>query len=172
MKNDPITTFLAAIETASIDQAEVYAADAELDATVPNWRFRLHGPDAIRAEYAKWFNEPVTFLALERTPVPGGELVTYEHSGSRAESATVGTTPTTSWCGAAGSSPTPCGAVAAGRSPSSRRWGRSSPRSQVQVGRRRCTSPRRRSGPNQRSAVPCSSDAGHWQGWGKSSTTS
>ena len=79
MKNDPITTFLAAIETASIDQAEVYAADAELDATVPNWRFRLHGPDAIRAEYAKWFNEPVTFLALERTPVPGGELVAYEH---------------------------------------------------------------------------------------------
>jgi len=46
---------------------------------VPYWRYRVRGAEAIRAEYANWFNEPVTFLELQRIPVPGGELVTYEH---------------------------------------------------------------------------------------------
>ena len=36
--------------------------------TVPNERFYAVGPQAIRAEYTKWFSDPATFVALERTP--------------------------------------------------------------------------------------------------------
>ena len=63
----------------AIERSDVYADDAILDATVPNWRFQAVGPQAIRAEYAKWFSDPATFVALERIPVPDGELVIYEH---------------------------------------------------------------------------------------------
>ena len=79
MSQDPISTFLKAVEAGAVEETDFYAEEAELDATTPNWRARVHGPDAIRAEYAKWFSEPATFVALERIPTPGGELVIYEH---------------------------------------------------------------------------------------------
>jgi len=79
MNSDPIGDFLKAVEAAAIHGTDVYAEDAVLDATVPNWRFQAVGPQAIKAEYAKWFSDPATFAALERIPVPDGELVIYEH---------------------------------------------------------------------------------------------
>ena len=79
MNDDPISAFLAAIETATVDEADVFTDDAVLDATVPNWRMRVEGSDAIRAEYAKWFDHPASFIALERIPTPDGEVVLYEH---------------------------------------------------------------------------------------------
>jgi hypothetical protein len=79
MNDYPIGAFLKAVQAAAIDQTDVYAEDAVLDATVPNWRLHAVGPQAIKAEYAKWFSDPATFLALERIPVPDGELVIYEH---------------------------------------------------------------------------------------------
>lgn len=77
--SDPIGDFLNAVEAAAIHDTDVYAEDAVLDATVPNWRFRAVGPEAIKAEYGQWFSEPATFAALERIPVPDGDLVIYEH---------------------------------------------------------------------------------------------
>ena len=50
-----VDEFLAAIENAAIPGCDVWSADATLDATVPNWRLHRAGPDAIRAEYARWF---------------------------------------------------------------------------------------------------------------------
>lgn len=79
MDNDPVGDFLDAVAAADIEKADVYAEEAVLDATVPNWRTRVEGAQAIKAEYAKWFSAPATFVALERIPVPGGELVIYEH---------------------------------------------------------------------------------------------
>ena len=79
MNGDPIGEFLQAVQGAAIHEADVYAEDAVLDATVPNWRLKAVGPQAIKAEYAKWFSDPATFVALERIPVPDGELVIYEH---------------------------------------------------------------------------------------------
>ena len=79
MNNDPISDFLKAVEAAAIDETAVYADDAVLDATVPNWRLHAVGQQAIKAEYTKWFSSPATFVALERVPVPDGELVMYEH---------------------------------------------------------------------------------------------
>lgn len=78
MKDDPVGAFLKAVEAAAIDEIDVYAEDAVLDATVPNWRFKVEGSEAIRAQYAKWFSEPTTFVELRRFPLPDGEFVAYE----------------------------------------------------------------------------------------------
>jgi hypothetical protein len=80
MNSSPVVDkFLHAIETAAIADCDVWAADAQLDATVPNWRLRASGPDAIRAEYSRWFAEPGKFEELRRYQVSGGpsEVVEY-----------------------------------------------------------------------------------------------
>ena len=77
-----VEEFLHAIETATIPACEAWSADATLDATVPNWRLRASGPDAIRAEYARWFADPARFDELRRHPVDDGEVVEYTLSWS------------------------------------------------------------------------------------------
>lgn len=72
-----IDRFLAAVAAGTGVPADIYAGDAELDATVPNWRFTVRGADAIAAEYGRWFHDPARFSELDRHPVPGGEVVTY-----------------------------------------------------------------------------------------------
>jgi hypothetical protein len=74
-----VDKFLHAIETAGIASCDVWAADAELDATVPNWRMHVSGPDAIRAEYSRWFADPGTFEELRRHQIAEGpgEVVEY-----------------------------------------------------------------------------------------------
>jgi hypothetical protein len=76
--NDPITRFLEAISSATIESADIYAPAAELDATVPGWRSHTIGERAIKDEYAKWFAHRATFIDVERLAVPDGEVVTYE----------------------------------------------------------------------------------------------
>ena len=79
-----IDMFLHAIESAAIPGCDAWSADATLDATVPNWRLHATGPDAIRAEYARWFADPGHFDELRRYPVGGGagEVVEYTLSWS------------------------------------------------------------------------------------------
>jgi hypothetical protein len=70
--------FLQAIESAAIADCDAWSDDATLDATVPNWRLRVSGPGAIRAEYGRWFADRGVFEELNRHQVPGlGELVEY-----------------------------------------------------------------------------------------------
>ena len=76
-----IDKFLQAIENAAIDSCDVWSDGATLDATVPNWRMRLLGPDAIRAEYARWFVEPSRFEELRRYPVSGSDAGVTDHDG-------------------------------------------------------------------------------------------
>lgn len=78
MHDDPITRFLDAVCSGTIAETDVYATDAELDATVPGWRTHLTGAQAIKDEYAKWFSHAGTFIDMERVEIPGGELVIYE----------------------------------------------------------------------------------------------
>ena len=66
-----VEQFLHAIESATIPACDVWSADATLDATVPNWRLHAAGPDAIRAEYARWFADPGHFDELRHYPVGG-----------------------------------------------------------------------------------------------------
>jgi hypothetical protein len=72
-----VDRFLAAGESATISGCDAWSADATLDATVPNWRFRVRGVDAIRSEYAKWFSDPGAFEQLRRLATDEGEVVEY-----------------------------------------------------------------------------------------------
>jgi hypothetical protein len=74
---NPVDAFLRAVESATIGECDAWAPDAVVDATVPNWRFRMEGPDAIRAQYAGWFADPGKLVRVRREPIPGGEVVEY-----------------------------------------------------------------------------------------------
>ena len=77
--SDPSTAidrFLAGVCAGHVP-ADVYAADAVLDATVPNWRFTRRGAAAIAGEYAGWFADAGRFEQLERLAIASGEVVTY-----------------------------------------------------------------------------------------------
>ena len=76
MNADPIDALLAGIESGSIP-AGLFADDAVLDATVPNWRFSVRGGESIRRELAQWFADPGHFESLRRRPLPDGELVEF-----------------------------------------------------------------------------------------------
>jgi hypothetical protein len=75
--DEVIGRYLASIEAGAGPDTGVLSDDVVLDATVPNWRFTVRGADAVAAELARWYADPGTFEELRRTPVPGGELVTF-----------------------------------------------------------------------------------------------
>jgi hypothetical protein len=79
-----IDLFLDAIERGAIGDCDAWSGDATLDATVPNWRMQLHGADAIRGEYGRWFADPGRFEELRRFPAADGttEIVEYTLSWS------------------------------------------------------------------------------------------
>ena len=61
-----IDRLLAGIEAGSIED-DVFADDAALDATVPNWRFTIRGGTRVRDQLAQWYMDPGRFQALQRT---------------------------------------------------------------------------------------------------------
>ena len=73
-----IDRFLAAVTSASIPAADdVWAADAVLDATVPNWRMTIRGAYGIRAELTKWYADKGEYEQLDQVPIPGGTAVRF-----------------------------------------------------------------------------------------------
>lgn len=56
---------------------DIYAPDAEFDATIPGWRFSVAGAGAIADQLAEWFAHPGRLEELERHPTPTGEVVSY-----------------------------------------------------------------------------------------------
>jgi len=72
-----VDRFLIAIESATISGCDAWSADATVDATVPNWRFRVCGVDAIRSEYAKWFAHPGAFQQVRRLTTDDGEVIEF-----------------------------------------------------------------------------------------------
>jgi hypothetical protein len=72
--NPVIASFLEGIVGADIP-ASVFHDQAVLDATVPNWRFQVHGAAAVRSELARWYADPGRFDEVRRTSIPDGELV-------------------------------------------------------------------------------------------------
>ena len=55
---------------------DIFSSTAELDATVPGWRFSVTG-DAIRDQLARWFADPGQLEELERHVTPTGAILTY-----------------------------------------------------------------------------------------------
>jgi hypothetical protein len=74
---DPITRLIEAIEAGSVPPTDLFADDADFDATVPDWRFQLRGAAAISSQLAEWFYISGTYEELRRTPLPDGELVEF-----------------------------------------------------------------------------------------------
>ncbi len=72
-----VPRFLDAVEAGAMAGCRAWTDDAVVDATVPNWRFTIRGPAAIRHEYGRWFGHPGRFEELRRLPVAGGEVVEY-----------------------------------------------------------------------------------------------
>lgn len=72
-----VDRFLEAIASGDGVPAEIFAADSVLDATVPGWRFAVHGAARMSVQYSGWSRHPGAFEELERLPVDGGEVVTY-----------------------------------------------------------------------------------------------
>jgi ketosteroid isomerase-like protein len=54
---DPVGAFLAGIEGAALPE-DIFCEDIVLDATVPNWRFRVQGAGAVRDELGRWYADP------------------------------------------------------------------------------------------------------------------
>ncbi len=83
--SNPIDRFTQAIENASLPGSGVFADDAVLDATVPNWRYAVNGAGNIEAELGRWYADPGRFEEIRRTPLADGELVefvlTWEENG-------------------------------------------------------------------------------------------
>ena len=69
----------------NVGEAGVFAPDAVLDATVPNWRYTVSGAANVEAELGHWFADPGRFEEIRRTAIPDGELVefvlTWEEDG-------------------------------------------------------------------------------------------
>jgi hypothetical protein len=72
-----VDQFLAAIEGATMTDCDALGDDVTLDATVPNWRYRVRGRPAVKAELSRWYSDPGAFEEIRRTPLPAGELVEF-----------------------------------------------------------------------------------------------
>jgi hypothetical protein len=80
---DPVTAFLAGIEGAALPD-DIFCEDMVLDATVPNWRFRVQGSGAVRDELGRWYADLGRFEEVRRSRIDDGELVEFTLSWEEA----------------------------------------------------------------------------------------
>ena len=73
----PVSRYLDSIEQGAMGGCDAVSSDIELDATVPNWRFAVHGRRAVLDELSRWYADPGSLEELRRTPIPRGELVAF-----------------------------------------------------------------------------------------------
>jgi hypothetical protein len=80
---DLVGAFLSGIEGANLP-SDIFCEDAVLDATVPNWRFRVHGAHAVRDELGRWYADLGRFGEVRRNRIDDGELVEFTLSWEEA----------------------------------------------------------------------------------------
>jgi hypothetical protein len=73
---DPVGALLAGIEGAALPEG-IFCEDAVLDATVPNWRFKVQGAGSVREELGRWYADPGRFGDVRRIDIDDGELVEF-----------------------------------------------------------------------------------------------
>lgn len=76
MGKDPVGALLAGIEGAALNDG-IFCEDVLLDATVPNWRFRVQGAVSVREELGRWYADPGRFGDVRRNAIDDGELVEF-----------------------------------------------------------------------------------------------
>ena len=72
-----VDRFLDAIRAGDVSACDAWAEGVTLDATVPNWRFKLSAIAAVRAEYGRWFSHPAELAELRHIPFEGGAVIEY-----------------------------------------------------------------------------------------------
>jgi hypothetical protein len=72
-----VDRLLAVVTGARPAGDDIYAADAELDAVVPGWRFAIRGATAIADQLAEWFRCPAALEELECRSTERGAVLTY-----------------------------------------------------------------------------------------------
>ena len=77
MTLEAVDEFLSSVEGATMAGCGAFADVVDLDATVPNWRFSVHGGEQVKSEFGRWYADPGHFEELRRLPLPGGELVEF-----------------------------------------------------------------------------------------------
>jgi len=68
--------FLAAVRGA-YGTSDVWAADAVLDAVLPNWHMTVTGKTSIENQLQVWFGHAGTLERLRRHRIDGGEVVEF-----------------------------------------------------------------------------------------------
>jgi hypothetical protein len=74
---DPVARFLDDLAAGGNLDPRILSDDVVLDATVPNWRFELHGPDRVIGQLAAWFADTGEYEWVRRQTTPTGELVEF-----------------------------------------------------------------------------------------------
>jgi len=77
---DPAQRLIDSIAAGTGVPADLFAADAVLDATVPNWRYETSGGAAISRELSTWYRDPATIDKVVRRPIPGGVAIELDFS--------------------------------------------------------------------------------------------
>jgi hypothetical protein len=80
---DPVGAFLVGIEGAALPE-DIFCEDIVLDATVPNWRFRVQGAAAVRDELGTWYADLGRFGDVRRNKIDDGEVVEFTLSWEEA----------------------------------------------------------------------------------------
>ena len=80
INHDPIDRFLTELSAGDGISPELYTADAQLDATVPNWRFAQAGASAVAAQFSHWYDAPTVIESVHLRPISGGAIVELDLS--------------------------------------------------------------------------------------------
>lgn len=72
---ETVDAYLQQLHDAALGTTELLHPEVRWDATVPHWRYRLDGEEAVRKELAHWYSTPLTEGRAIRRAIEGGEVV-------------------------------------------------------------------------------------------------
>ena len=101
MGTDPVSALLTGIEGAAIPE-DIFCQDARLDATVPNWRFRVRGARSVRKSWAGGTPTGDVSRRSDATPLTTASCWSSPSAGKRRGCLTCATKHTWSGCAKVG----------------------------------------------------------------------
>jgi hypothetical protein len=72
---ETVDAYLEQLGAAALGTTDLLHPDVRWDATVPHWRYRLEGDEAVRKELGSWYSSPLTDSHVVRHPTGDGEVV-------------------------------------------------------------------------------------------------
>lgn len=74
---ETVDAYLEQLAAARLGSTELLHPEVRWDATVPHWRYRLEGEEAVRKELGRWYSAPLTDAVVVRRPTGDGEVVDH-----------------------------------------------------------------------------------------------